>query len=132
MSSESADDDLVEIRVEAYDKLDRWRDKLDQAPKLKKRDVFERAADDLFLEAQYEHDLGAFQAIADAVYYLGRDHAALCDDDIQYVMDGAEARAERVTEKSQGSGGKRKTDTSDEQNVEVFWHGQVDYRASRP
>src|SRR5215471_8429623 len=134
MSSESADDDLVEIRVEAYDKLDRWRDKLDQAPKLKKRDVFERAADDLFLEAQYEHDLGAVQAIADAIYYLGRDHAALSDDDIQFVMDGAEAQAERVTAKPQTNGGKHKnkTDTGDEQNVDVFWHGKVDYRASRP
>src|SRR5262249_585444 len=52
------------------------------------------AAEDLFLEAQYERDLGAVQAIADAIYYLGRDHAALSDDDIQYVMNGAEARAE--------------------------------------
>ena len=68
---------LPEIRVEAYDKIDHWHEKLDETAKLKKRDVFERAAADLFLEAQYEHDLAAVQAIADAVYYLGRDHAAL-------------------------------------------------------
>jgi len=134
MSSESVDDDVPEIRTEAYDKLDKWRDTLDQTAKLKKRDVFEHAAADLFLEAQYEHDLGAVQAIADAIYYLGRDHAALSDDDIQFVMDGAEAQAERVTAKPQTNGGKHKnkTDTGDEQNVDVFWHGKVDYRASRP
>src|SRR6516162_1739660 len=128
MSTEAADDDVVDIRAEAYDKIDQWRDKLDQTPKLKKRAVFERAADDLFLEAQYEHDLGAVQAIADAVYYLGRDHAALSDDDIQFVMAGAEAKAERVTEKPHSDGHKRRTKTGEEQKVEVFWHGQVDYR----
>jgi len=123
---------LPEIRVEAYDKIDHWHEKLDETAKLKKRDVFERAAADLFLEAQYEHDLAAVQAIADAVYYLGRDHAALSDDDIQFVMDGAEAQAERVTEKPHSDGRKRRTKTGEEQKVEVFWHGQVDYRASRP
>ena len=135
MSTETADDDVVDIRAEAYDKIDHWRDKLDQAPKLKKRDVFERAAADLFLEAEHERDLRAVQAITDAVYFLGRDHTGLNDDDIQYIMDGAEARAERAfTETPHSNGRKRKTktDTGDEQNVEVFWHGQVDYRASRP
>ena len=43
---------LQEIRVEAYDKLRYWRDKLDQTAKLNKRDVFERAAVDLALEAE--------------------------------------------------------------------------------
>jgi hypothetical protein len=85
---------LPEIRVEAYDKIDHWRDKLDQAAKLKKRDVFERAAADLFLEAEHERDLRAVQAITDAVYFLGRDHAGLCDDDIQYVMASAKTKAE--------------------------------------
>jgi hypothetical protein len=48
----ASDDEAVpEIRVEAYDKIDDWRDKLHQAAKLNKRDVFERAAADLFLEA---------------------------------------------------------------------------------
>src|SRR5262249_51060572 len=88
-------DDLPEIRVEAYDKIDHWRDRLDQTAKLEKRNVFERAAADLFLEAEYERDLGAVQAIYDATYVLGRDHAALCDDDIQDVMNGAKAKAER-------------------------------------
>jgi len=97
MSTETADDDVVDIRAEAYDKIDHWRDKLDQAPKLKKRDVFERAAADLFLEAEHERDLRAVQAITDAVYFLGRDHTGLNDDDIQYIMDGAKAKAERPT-----------------------------------
>jgi hypothetical protein len=99
MSTETAADDVVEIRVEAYDKIDYWRDKLDQTPKLKKRDVYERAAADLFLEAQYERDLGAVQAIHDAVYCLGRDHAGLDDDSIQFVMGGAKAKAERPRRK---------------------------------
>jgi hypothetical protein len=68
--------------------------KLDETEKLKKRDVFERAAVDLFLEAQYERDLRAVQAITDAVYFLGRDHVGLCDDDIQYVMASAKTKAE--------------------------------------
>jgi hypothetical protein len=88
-----AEDDPVEIRVEAHDKINAWRDRLDQTAKMKKRDVFERAADDLFLEAGLERDLAAVQAIGDAVYELGRDHAGLGDDDIQFVMVGAKSRA---------------------------------------
>ena len=114
MSTETADDDVVDIRAEAYDKIDYWRDKIDQAPKLKKRAVFERAADDIFLEAQCEHDLGAVQAIADAVYYLGRDHAALSDDDIQFVMNGAEARAERFAERGRSNGNEQPPPSSSE------------------
>jgi RecA-family ATPase len=83
------------ISLEAYDKLGHWRDQLKQTPKLNKRSVFERAADDLFLAAEFEHDLGACQAISDAVYFLGRDHAALDDDSIQFVMVGAKIKAER-------------------------------------
>jgi hypothetical protein len=129
MSAETAGDDVPEIRVEAYDKIDHWRDKLDQTAKLKKRDVFERAAADLFLEAEYERDLGAVQAITDAIYVLGRDYTGLNDDDIEYIMVGAKAKAERPTN---SNGRKRRTKADDEQKVKVFWHGQVDYRASRP
>jgi len=32
--SEPIDDDLPEIRVEAYDKIDHWRDELDRTAKL--------------------------------------------------------------------------------------------------
>jgi hypothetical protein len=100
----ASDDQAVpEIRVEAYDKLDRWRDKLHQTTKLDKRDMFERAAADLFLEAEYESDLGVRCAIYDAVYELGRDHAKLSDDDIQYIMDGAKAKAERPKRKADRS-----------------------------
>jgi hypothetical protein len=88
-------DDLPEIRVEAYDKIDQWRDELDRTAKLKKRDVYERAAHDLLLEAQSETDLRAIQAITDAVYALGSYHAGLDDEDIQFVMVGAKAKAER-------------------------------------
>src|SRR6516225_12505463 len=95
----SDDEAMPEIRVEAYDKIDHWRDKLHQTAKLNKRDVFERAAADLFLEAEYEHDLGAIQAITDAIYVLGRDHTGLNDDDIQYIMVGAKAKAERPKRK---------------------------------
>jgi hypothetical protein len=90
----SNDEPVPEISVLAYEKIDRWRDKLDQAPKLNKRTVYERAAADLFLEAQYERNLGAVQAITDAIYVLGRDHTGLSDDDIQHIMVGAKAKAE--------------------------------------
>jgi len=83
-TSASNDEAVSEISVLAYEKIDRWRDKLDQASKLNKRTVYERAAADLFLEAQYERNLGAVQAIRDAIYVLGRDHTGLSDDDIQY------------------------------------------------
>ena len=95
MSADTTGDELPEIRVEAYDKIDHWRDELDRTAKLNKRAVFERAAADLFLEAECERDLGAVQAIADAIYALGSYHAGLCDDDIQYVMVGAKAKAEQ-------------------------------------
>jgi len=94
-TSPSDDEAVPEISVEAYEKIDRWRDKLDQTAKLNKRKVYERAAADLFLEAEHERNLGAVQAITDAIYFLGRDHTGLCDDDIQYIMDGAKAKAER-------------------------------------
>ena len=102
--SEPIDDDLPEIRVEAYDKIDHWRDELDRTAKLNKRAVFERAAADLFLEAECERDLGAVQAIADAIYALGSYHAGLCDDDIQYVMVGAKAKAERINGRTSSIG----------------------------
>ena len=95
--SEPIDDDLPEIRVEAYDKIDQWRVKLNETEKLKKRDVFERAAADLFLEAEYERDLRAVQAITDAIYILGRDYTGLDDDSIQFVMVGVRSVAERPT-----------------------------------
>jgi hypothetical protein len=94
VSTQTPGDDLPEIRVEAYDKIDRWRVKLDKTEKLKKRDVFERAALDLFLEAECERDLRAVQAITDAIYILRRDYTGLNDDDIQYVMVGAKTKAE--------------------------------------
>src|SRR5215469_5305480 len=86
-TSPSDDEAVPEISVEAYEKIDRWRDKLDQTAKLNKRNVYERAAADLFLEAEHERNLSAVQAITDAIYFLGRDHTGLCDDDIQYIMD---------------------------------------------
>jgi hypothetical protein len=94
-TSASDDEALPGISVEAYEKIKRWRDKLDQTAKLNKRAVYERAAADLFLEAEHERDLGAVQAIRDEIYILGRDHTGLNDDDIQYIMDGAKAKAER-------------------------------------
>jgi hypothetical protein len=94
-TSASDDETLPEISVEAYKKIERWRNKLDQTPKLNKRYMYECAAADLFLEAEYERDLGTIQAISDAIYILGRDHTALNDDDIQYIMVGAKAKAER-------------------------------------
>jgi len=91
----SDDEALPEIRVEASDKINRWRNKLDRAAKINKRKTFERAADDLFIEAEYEFDPAGVQAIYDEVYFLGRDYAGLNDDDIQYIMEGAKDKAER-------------------------------------
>jgi len=97
VSTETTGDDQPEIRVEAYDKLGQWRVKLNETEKLKKRDVFERAAADLFLEAEYERDLRAVQAITDAIHILGRDYTGLDDDSIQFVMVGVRSVAERPT-----------------------------------
>jgi len=118
MTDVSFDDDfdddkpLPEISVDAYNKLDRWRDELDRTQKMDKRAVFERAAADLFLEAEFEHDLAASRAIADAIYLLGRDHAGLDDDDIQFIMVGAKARAERPTERVNGHDNTPPTDNT--------------------
>jgi putative DNA primase/helicase len=92
---DDAGDDMPEISIDADEKLRYWRGKLDQTPKLKKRDVFELAAGDIFAEAENEHDLRAYQAITDAVYALGSYHAGLHDDDIQFIMVGAKGKAER-------------------------------------
>ena len=130
MSIETIGDDLPEIRVEVYDKIDHWRDRLDQTAKLKKRDVFERAAADLFLEAEYERDLAAVQAIADAIYVLGRDYAGLNDDDIQYIMVGAKARAEQPINgcaTTQSAGGKNALEAfplRDFENVRIQTEGR--------
>jgi AAA domain len=97
--TESIFDDqaMPEISITTYEKLAKWRQQLDQTPKLNKRNVFERAADDLFLEREFERDLGTCQAIVDAIYFLGRDHAALDDDSIQFVMVGAQGKVERLS-----------------------------------
>jgi hypothetical protein len=130
LSIETIGDDLPEIRVEVYDKIDHWRDRLDQTAKLKKRDVFERAAADLFLEAEYERDLAAVQAIADAIYVLGRDYAGLNDDDIQYIMVGAKARAEQPINgcaTTQSAGGKNALEAfplRDFENVRIQTEGR--------
>jgi hypothetical protein len=97
------DDAPPAISLEAHNKLARWRSKLNQTPKLNKRDVFEKAADDLFLEAEFERDLGAVQAIGDAIYVLGRDHTGLDDDSIQFVMVGAKGRIEQLNGNSKHS-----------------------------
>jgi hypothetical protein len=143
-ASANDDETVPEISVEAYDKINYWRDKLHQTAKLSKRDVFERAAVDLFLEAECERDLGAIQAITDAIYVLGRDHTGLSDDDIQDIMVDAKGKAEWPNGSSlddfpliRDAGEKphdnrTKADTGDEQKVKVFWHGEVDYRESRP
>jgi hypothetical protein len=47
------------------------------------------------LEAECESDLGAVQAIRDEIYLLGRDHAGLDDDSIEWIMVGAKTKAER-------------------------------------
>jgi hypothetical protein len=94
---DNEEDNRPEISVEAYDKIDRWRAELDRTPKIDKRAVFERAATDLSLEAEFERNLRAVQAIRDAVYFLGRDHAGLDDDDIQFIMAGTQAKAEGPT-----------------------------------
>jgi AAA domain-containing protein len=91
----SDNDERPEFSIAVYDKLDHWRRLLKQSAKMKKRDVFERAALDLFLEAEHESDRGTWQAICDAIYVLGRDHAGLDDDGIQLVMVGAQSRAKR-------------------------------------
>jgi hypothetical protein len=113
-TSASDDEALPKIRVEAYDKINYWRDKLDQTAKLNKRGMYERAAADLSLEAECESNLGAVQAIRDEIYFLGRDHAGLCDDDIQYIMDGAKAKAERPID-----------DRADKVHSEINWPPQT-------
>jgi len=54
-------------------------------------------------------------------------------NDFPLLRDAGE-NPERFGERDRSNGQKRKTktDTSNDQNVEVFWHGQVDYRESRP
>ena len=93
-TSANDDETVPEISVEAYDKIRHWRNKLDRTAKLDKRAVFECAAADLFLEAEYERDRGAVRAISDEIYMLGRDHTGLSDDDIQDIMVGAKGKAE--------------------------------------
>jgi RecA-family ATPase len=90
------DADAIELPLHCWEKIEAWRTKLDQAPKLNNRGVFQKAADDLILEAQFERDLGTVQRIYDAAYELGRDYAGLGDDDIQYIFDGAKAKVERL------------------------------------
>jgi RecA-family ATPase len=81
--------DLPEISNMAFQKIDRWRDALDQTPKIDKRSTFEAAAADLYAEAQHETALAAFQSIEDDIRILGQEHAGLDANDVDFIMVGA-------------------------------------------
>jgi hypothetical protein len=90
---EAAADDLPEISNETYEKIDRWRDALDQTPKIDKRTVFTAAAAELWADAQHHTDLAAVQSIEDSIYVLGEEHAGLDHNDIEFIIVGAKAHA---------------------------------------
>jgi hypothetical protein len=94
--------DLPEISSTAFEKIDRWRDALDQTPKIDKRSTFEAAAADLYAEAQHETDLGAFQSIEDDIRILGQEHAGLDADDIDFIMVGAKFNAGDASNQANG------------------------------
>ena len=58
-----------------------------------KRSTFKAAAAELFIDAQRETDLRAYQSIKDDIATLGQVYAGLDPDDVDYVMIGAEADA---------------------------------------
>jgi hypothetical protein len=84
------------------DRFEHWGREIDAAPKLKKRDTFERAAAALLLAAQNESDLALVQEITDAVAELGIFAAGLSDADVQYILIGAKGKAERPIGNGQG------------------------------
>jgi hypothetical protein len=89
INAAEAADDLPEISLAMYEKIDRWVAVLDRTPIMDKRATFVAAAADIYEQAQYETNLGAYQSIEDALYTLGCDYAGLGADDVDFIMVGA-------------------------------------------
>jgi hypothetical protein len=85
-------DDLPEINAATYAKIDRWCDVIDKTPKIDKRNIFAAAVEDIWPDAHRETDLGAVESIKDDLFVLGRDHAGLDDQDIDFIIVGATVR----------------------------------------
>lgn len=92
LATGAVEDDLPRWAQQA---LDDWAEKIDRAAKIDKRKAFETAARDLLAEAQHEPDLGAVQAIEDAVFFLGQSNAGLDSASVNWIIDGAGATAGR-------------------------------------
>lgn len=95
---EPIDDDLPEISIDTFEKIDRWAELIDKSPKLEKRAMFTAAAADLLERAQYEADPAGVQAIEEAVYRLGTDRAGFDHEDVHFVMIGERARTQSATD----------------------------------
>jgi RecA-family ATPase len=101
---EPVTDNRPEIQEGTYKKIDRWADLLDKTAVIDKRSTFEAAAADLFIDAQYETDLAAYQSIKDDIATLGLAYAGLDQGDIDFVMVGAEHSAKINTRGNQANG----------------------------
>jgi RecA-family ATPase len=95
--AETAPETMVDISQVAYEKLDRWRDVLDDAPKMEKRATFVAAATDIYEVAERETNLAAYQSIDDALNVLGSTHAGLDWEDIDFIKIGAKCDAKIKT-----------------------------------
>ena len=84
--------DLPEISLAAYEKLDQWRDALERTPRIDCRVTFEAAVEEIYAEARRESDPISCQAVVDAIYILGEEHADLDRQSIELMLIGAEAR----------------------------------------
>ena len=99
------DDDLPEISLEAYEELDRWRDLLDRTPAIDRRTTFAAAAAELYRVALREPDPRAQRSIENSLRVLGREHARLAADDVDYILIGVKfADIERANRADDCSG----------------------------
>ena len=86
-------DDLPEITLAAYEKIDRWEKAITAAPIIDKHVMFAAAAADLYGEAYRETEKAAFTSIECSIETLGCEYADLPPETVHSIMAEAQSRA---------------------------------------
>jgi RecA-family ATPase len=88
-----AADDLPEIALATFEKIDGWQQAIESAPVIDKHAIFAAAAADLYGAAYRETDRAAFTSIERSIETLGCDHADLPPEVVDKIMLDAHTRA---------------------------------------
>jgi RecA-family ATPase len=90
---DDAADELPEIALATFEKIDGWQQAIEKAPLIDKHAMFAAAAADLYGAAYRETDKAAFASIEHSIEVLGCEYADLPPETVDKIMNEAQARA---------------------------------------